>query len=68
MNPYDCHQSGTTTAAVAVCRHGGVSLCPDPVKVTVEHLARPEGMGLAVLRETGRRLPCLTCCDAEHQF
>lgn len=68
MNCYDCHQSGVTTSAVAVCRNCGASLCPDHIEVTVQHLERNEGMGLATLKKPARRLTCLICHDAEHQF
>ncbi|MFE9600540.1 DUF2180 family protein [Streptomyces hokutonensis] len=68
MNCYECHQAGTTTAAVAVCRNCGAALCPDHIKVNPQHLERPEGMGVTTLKKPARRITCLTCHDAEHQF
>ncbi|WP_405987899.1 DUF2180 family protein [Streptomyces sp. NBC_00986] len=68
MNCYECHESGRTTAAVAVCRNCGAALCPEHIKVNAQHLERPEGMGVTTLKEPARRITCLICHDAEHQF
>ncbi|MEU6394673.1 DUF2180 family protein [Streptomyces sp. NPDC046939] len=68
MNCYDCHQAGTPTAAVAVCRTCGAALCPDHLKVSTQEIHRQEGMGLSTSRQPARRLTCPTCHDAEHRF
>ncbi|MFF1714671.1 DUF2180 family protein [Streptomyces sp. NPDC058268] len=68
MNCYDCHQLGTNTAAIAVCRNCGGALCPAHIKVTAQEIHRHDGMGLSTLKQGARRLTCLTCHDAENQL
>jgi hypothetical protein len=67
MNCYDCRQLGTTTTASAVCSHCGAAICLEHTKAGTEGIQREEGMGLATLKVSARRLTCLTCHEAEHQ-
>jgi hypothetical protein len=67
MNCYDCHQTGNTSAAVAVCHDCGAGVCADHA-VQGQH-------ALTVVTATNwqapvdppqRRIRCLTCAAAEN--
>ncbi|GAA1366014.1 DUF2180 family protein [Streptomyces beijiangensis] len=68
MNCYDCLQLGTTTSASAVCTRCGAGTCQEHTKAGTEDIHREEGTGLTTLKVPARRLTCVTCHDAEHQF
>ena len=49
MNCYDCHRSGDTTAAIAICHDCGAALCSDHATEATHHLT--------VTRALTRRIP-----------
>ncbi|MFE2373839.1 DUF2180 family protein [Streptomyces sp. NPDC059398] len=66
MKCYDCHTSGRITPAIALCRSCGAGACADHSSVVPQTLHRINGMGVATLPRTARRILCEVCSAAEH--
>ncbi|OPF77311.1 hypothetical protein VT50_0221260 [Streptomyces antioxidans] len=65
MNCFDCHALGQTATAVAICHRCGAALCGDHARTTPHVLHRFNGMGVATMPRSARRIVCSTCIAAE---
>ncbi|MFJ3973857.1 DUF2180 family protein [Streptomyces sp. NPDC090021] len=66
VNCYECTSgSGTTRAAVAVCRECGVGLCAGHLRVERHEMLRPAGLGKTTTDVPARRVVCPVCATAE---